>query len=272
MNKTQHIKILPPSLAGKIAAGEVVQRPASVVKELVENSLDAGASSITVIIEDAGRALIQVVDDGVGMSAEDASLAFERHATSKIASYEDLENILTFGFRGEALASVAAVAHVEMRTRARSAEVGTRVRIEGGILIEIAEEAHSQGTSISVRNLFFNTPGRRSFLKSNATEFKHLFDAVQRIALSHPEVAFKVISNNDSVLNVKKSTLAERLKEMFGEKAAKSVFYFEHRGEMASCSGFLGKPDYSRKTSSEQYLYLNGRTIHSRNLGHAVYN
>jgi DNA mismatch repair protein MutL len=272
LSSIQHIKVLPPSIAGKIAAGEVVQRPASVAKELVENSLDANANSITVIIENAGKTLIQVVDDGDGMSPEDAVLAFERHATSKISTYEDLENILTFGFRGEALASVAAVSQVEMRTRPVSAEVGTRIRIEGGVMIEIADDAMPKGTAISVKNLFYNTPARRNFLKSNPTEFKNLFDGVQRIALSHPEIGFKVVSDGETILNVRRSTLEERMKEIFGEKLARSVFFFEQEGEYASCSGFLGKPDFARKTRAEQYLFLNDRTIQSRSLGHAVYN
>jgi DNA mismatch repair protein MutL len=265
------IKILPDHLANKIAAGEVVGRPASVVKELIENAIDAQAKSITVIIKDGGKTLIQVIDDGIGMSAEDATLAFERHATSKIATYEDLENIQTLGFRGEALASIAAVAQVEMRTRQASADVGTKVRIEGGGKAEISPDAYSIGTSLLIKNLFYNTPGRRNFLKSNNTEFKHIFDVIQRIALSHPSSTIKFISDDETILQLQPANLLERVKDIFGEKLAQTVFYFEQEFELAKVSGLLGKPDFARKSRVEQYLYLNNRYIINRSINHAVF-
>src|ERR1041385_5028411 len=213
----QTINILPQSLANKIAAGEVVQRPASAVKELIENAIDAGAKSVSILIKDGGRSLIHIIDDGSGMSREDAALSFERHATSKIASYEDLENIRTLGFRGEALASIAAVSHVELRTRQAASDVGTKVRIEGGIVLDISEDAPAPGTSIIVKNLFYNTPARRNFLKSNNTEFKHIFDEVQRIAISHPEFAIKFVREDETILDLRPGDHGERLKEIFGE-------------------------------------------------------
>ncbi|MBI1803447.1 MAG: DNA mismatch repair endonuclease MutL [Ignavibacteriae bacterium] len=265
------IKILSQTLADKIAAGEVVQRPASAVKELLENSIDAKATSMTVIITNAGKSSIQVIDNGIGMDREDAELAFARHATSKIATYEDLENIRTLGFRGEALASIAAVSHVELRTRQHTADIGTKVRIEGGILQEITEEAATPGTSISLRNLFYNTPGRRNFLKSNNTEFSHIFTVIQRIALSQAKLVITFISDDETILQIRSMDVHERLKEIFGEKLAQSVFSFDQRDDFLSVNGFLGKPDFLRKTRTEQYLFLNNRYIVSRSINHAVF-
>ena len=271
MQSQPTIKILPQTLADKIAAGEVVQRPASAVKELLENSIDAGATSVTVIIKESGKALIQIVDDGGGMGREDAKLAFARHATSKIATYADLENIRTLGFRGEALASIAAVAQVEMRTRGHTSDVGTLVRIDGGVVKEIRDEATAIGTSISVRNLFFNTPGRRNFLKSNNTEFSHIYNVIGRIALSRLDLAITFISDDETILQIKSHDPQERLKDIFGAKLAKSVFSFEEHGGLLAVSGFLGKLDFLRKTRTEQYLFLNGRYIVSRSINHAVF-
>ncbi len=265
------IKLLPEHLANKIAAGEVVGRPASVVKELVENAIDAQAKSITVIIKDGGKTHIHVIDDGIGMSKEDAQLAFERHATSKIATYEDLENIRTLGFRGEALASIAAVAQVEMRTRQSSADVGVKVRIEGDGKTDLSSDSFSPGTSIHVRNLFYNTPGRRNFLKSNNTEFKHIFDVIQRIALSHPSMEIKFISDDETILHIHPSSLVDRVKDIFGEKLSQTVFNFEQESEFVKISGLLGKPDFARKSHVEQYLYLNSRYIINRSINHAVF-
>lgn len=267
----QTIHILSEQLAGKIAAGEVVQRPASVVKELLENSIDAGATTITVIIKDGGKSFIQVVDNGVGMDREDADIAFERHATSKISSYDDLENIRTLGFRGEALASIAAVAQVELRTRRTGSPVGTRVRIEGGEVKEKTEDSLEPGTSVSVRNLFFNTPGRRNFLKSNNTEFKHIFDVVQRVSISHPEFRIMFISDGDTVLDLQPSDSYERVKDMFGEHQSEALVPVADESDLLAVAGFVSKPDYSRKTRVEQYLFLNGRYIISRTLNHAVF-
>ncbi len=265
------IKILPPELASKIAAGEVVQRPASVVKELVENSIDAGARTVTVVIKEAGKSLIQVVDDGMGMNASDARLAFERHATSKISTYDDLENIRTLGFRGEALASIAAVAQVELKTRRASDEAGALVRLDGGEMKQDGKVGMEPGTSVAVKNLFYNTPARIHFLKSNATEFKHVYETLQRSAISHPEIAFQFVSESEVVFDVKPSTLEDRLAEFFGEKQVKSLLPVEEQGEIFQASGYLGKPEYARKVPTEQFLFLNKRFIINRNLNHAVY-
>jgi len=267
----QTIHILPEHLASKIAAGEVVQRPASVVKELFENSIDAGATAIKVLIKDGGKTLIQVVDDGQGMSMEDARLAFNRHATSKIATYDDLENIRTLGFRGEALASIAAVAHVELRTRLQGDPVGTKVRIEGGEIQEHTQDAWERGTSVTVRNLFYNTPARRNFLKSNTAEFKHVFDVIQRIALAHPEFKITFVSDDDTVLDLLPTTLHERMIDLFGEHRVQGLIPVEETRETISVKGYTSKPDYARNTRVEQYLFLNGRYIVSRNLNFAVY-
>jgi len=269
MEKTIHI--LPQQLADKIAAGEVVGRPASAVKELIENSIDANATSISIVIKDGGTSLIQVIDNGTGMSAEDARLAFARHATSKIASYDDLENIRTLGFRGEALASIAAVSHVELRTRLQSSDVGTKVKIDGGEHLEVLPEATAPGTIISVRNLFYNTPGRRNFLKSPQTEYKYIVDVFQRAALAHPSVAMKLISNEETIFSLPSATLHERVKELLGEQLSSTLLSFEEKTEFAGIQGFLGKPDFARKTRTEQYLYLNNRSIANRNINHAVY-
>ncbi|MBI4549107.1 MAG: DNA mismatch repair endonuclease MutL [Ignavibacteriae bacterium] len=268
---TQTIHILPKTLADKIAAGEVVQRPASAVKELIENSIDAQATSITVVVKDGGKTLIQVIDDGIGMSHEDAVLAFERHSTSKIATYEDLEQIRTLGFRGEALASIAAVSQVEMKTRQASDQIGTKIRIEGGVTLEETAEATQAGTIITVRNLFYNTPGRRNFLKTNNTEFRHIYDVVQRIALSHPHLAMTFISDDEAILTLYPTTSSERIKDIFGEHLSQYLFFFERQSELASISGFLGKPDFVKKTRIEQYLFLNNRYIVNRSMNHAVY-
>ncbi|MBI5217173.1 MAG: DNA mismatch repair endonuclease MutL [Ignavibacteriae bacterium] len=265
------INILPEVVASKIAAGEVIQRPASAVKELLENSLDAGANSIKVIIAESGKSLIQVIDDGCGMSAEDAAVAFGRHATSKISKAEDLECIETFGFRGEALATIAAIAQVEMKTRQTSSEVATKVRIEGGLILEIGEDSAPVGTSIRVKNLFYNTPARRKFQKSDQTEYKHIADAIQRAALAHPEITFEFISDDETIFNFRSGELSERLKDIFGENLSKTVFYFEDEVAFARVSGFLGKPDFARKGKTEQYLYLNGRYIQNKSLNHAVF-
>lgn len=265
------INILPEALANKIAAGEVVQRPASAVKELIENSIDSGAKSVTVIVKEGGRKLIQVVDDGCGMSPEDAALAFERHSTSKIAVLEDLENIRTLGFRGEALSSIAAVSQIELRTRPAASDVGTQVRIDGGLKIEISEESVSPGTSITVKNLFYNTPARRKFLKSTNTEFKHIYDVVQRVAISFPQLEIKFVNEDETLLHVRPSTLDERVREVFGEKLWKTIFHFEEVMEAVTVGGFLGKPDFARKTHVEQYLYLNNRFVINRSLNRAVY-
>lgn len=265
------ISILNESLAGKIAAGEVIQRPASAVKELLENSIDAGAGAVSVILKDAGRILIQVVDDGRGMSSEDAAVAFHRHATSKIATEEDLENIRTLGFRGEALASIAAVAVIELKTRERSSDVGTKVRIEGGVLLDISETTMNPGTSVAVKNLFYNMPGRRNFLKSDPTEFKHAADVIQRMAISHASMTVNFISGDETIFALKPSSPRERLAEVFGENLSAGLVEFSETHQMVSVEGFLGRPDFARRSRIEQYLFLNGRPIVSRSLNHAVF-
>ncbi len=263
---------MPEHLANKIAAGEVVQRPASVVKELMENSIDAGVSQISVIIKDGGRTLIQVVDNGCGMDEEDARVAFERHATSKIFTYDDLENIRTLGFRGEALASIAAVAHVELKTRRKEDTIASFVRIEGGEVRETGKTAFEPGTSIAVKNLFFNTPGRRNFLKSDSTEYKHIADVVQRLAVSHPDIEFEFISDDETILSLPKTESLVRLQAIFGEKLSASLIAFREETDLLTIHGYIGRPDFARRTRAEQYLFLNKRFIVNRSLNHAVLN
>ncbi len=268
---TSIINILPDHLANKIAAGEVVQRPESVVKELLENSIDAGATSISITIKNAGKSLIQLIDNGKGMSEEDAVKSFYRHATSKIASYEDLENIRTLGFRGEALASVAAVAQVELKSRREEDTAGTFLRIEGSEIKEQSKCAHQQGTTISVKNLFYNTPARRQFLKSNNTEFKHIYDTVQRLALSKPEIALEFVSDDDTILALPSQHLDERLKNLFGDRHFATLIPVQENTELLSVSGFIGKPDFARKSKVDQFIFLNDRYIVSRSINHAVF-
>jgi len=265
------IQILPDHVASKIAAGEVVNRPASVVKELLENSLDAGATEIEIIIKEGGKLLIQIVDNGIGMSEEDALLAFQRHATSKISSFEDLESLNSFGFRGEALASVAAVAQVEMRTRTNKSDVGTLLKIEGVKISEHSKVASEIGTWFAVRNIFFNTPARKNFLKSNSTEFRHIFNIIQKIALAFSSVKFIFISDDEEILNLPSQTLPERLNALFGETVSQNVLAVSEGNEIISVEGFIGKPTYFRKTQSEQFIFLNNRIIQSKNLNHAVF-
>lgn len=267
----QKIKILSESLASKIAAGEVVQRPASVVKELLENSIDAGASKITIIIKEGGKTLIQVIDDGCGMSEADASVAFYRHSTSKISTLEDLENIRTLGFRGEALASIAAMSQVDLITRTAESDLATKIRIEGIEIKETTKTAFEKGTSVTVKNLFFNTPARRNFLKNNTTEFKHIFDVVIRVALSKPEIAIKFISADETVFNLHASNIEDRVRNIFGDKAGNSLIPVGSESGYIAVNGFISKPDFSRKTRVDQYLFMNGRYIVSRNLNYAVH-
>jgi len=265
------IKILPEHVASKIAAGEVVNRPSSVVKELLENSLDADATEIHIIIKDGGKSLIQIVDNGMGMSDDDALLAFQRHATSKISSFEDLEQLHSFGFRGEALASVSAVAQVEMRTRTNQNDVGTLVKIDGNTITEQSKIATEIGTWLAVRNLFFNTPARKNFLKSNSTEFRHIVNVVQRIAIAFPNVKFFFVSDGEKIFSLPSQTLPERLNALFGESVSKNVLPVSEGNEIISVEGFIGKPTYFLKTQSEQFFFLNKRIIQSKNLSHAVF-
>lgn len=248
-----------------------MQRPASVVKELVENSIDAGASKLTIIIKEGGKTFIQIIDDGCGMSEEDAAIAFQRHATSKISNLDDLENIRTLGFRGEALASIAAVSQVELITKTADEDLATKIRIEGIEIKETTKTSYERGTFVTVKNLFFNTPARRNFLKNNTTEFKHVFDVVVRVALSNPSTAIKFISGEESVFNLLASSIEDRVRDIFGDKAGNSLIPVESRDGYISANGFVSKPDFSRKTRVDQFLFMNGRYIVSRNLNYAVH-
>ncbi|CCG98036.1 DNA mismatch repair protein MutL [Fibrella aestuarina BUZ 2] len=264
------IQLLPDSIANQIAAGEVVQRPASVVKELLENAVDAGAKSVQLVVRDAGRTLVQVIDDGKGMTETDARMSFERHATSKIRTSDDLFKIRTMGFRGEALASIAAVAQVEMRTRRADDELGTLVRIEGSEIK--AQEAVSclPGTNLLVKNLFFNVPARRNFLKSNSVEMRHIIDEFQRIALANPEVAFSLFHNDQEVFNLPAGKLSRRIVDMFGKAYREQLASCDEETPYVSVHGYIGKPESARKTRNEQYFFVNNRYIKHNYLHHAV--
>ncbi|HRE41601.1 MAG TPA: DNA mismatch repair endonuclease MutL [Ignavibacteria bacterium] len=265
------IKILSQALSNKIAAGEVVNRPESVVKELIENSLDAGATEINLIIKDAGKALIQIIDNGTGMNEEDALMCFQRHSTSKINEFEDLERLITLGFRGEALASICSVAQIEMKTKTESEELGTLIRIDGNEVTEVSKTSCNKGTSISVKNLFFNTPARRNFLKSNHTEFKHIYETFIKIAVSKPEVSFRFQNNDEIIFDLKKNNLLNRLTDIFTEKFTDSLLPVSYEHNIIKLNGYISKPNFTKKAKQDQYLYLNNRMIYSRNLNFAVY-
>ena len=272
------IRTMPLSLANKIAAGEVVQRPASALKELIENAIDAGATEIKVLLKSAGSELIQVIDNGCGMCSDDALVAFERHATSKIQAIEDLESIRTLGFRGEALASIAAVSQVELKTRRLNDEVGICVSMDGGELRGEPEPcAHPAGTSIAIRNLFFNVPARRSFLKTQATEFKHLVETFQFLALSHHEITFSLYHDGNEVYELTANpekkffdSLKHRIGDLFGKQYLEKVIRVEENTSYLSVNGFLGDPEFHKRTRGEQFLFVNDRYIKSRYLEHAV--
>ena len=253
------IQLLPDSVANQIAAGEVIQRPASVIKELVENSIDAGATKIIVVVIDAGRTSIQVIDDGKGMTETDARLAFERHATSKISKAEDLFNLHTMGFRGEALASVAAVAQVELKTRTVDNEVGTCLSIAGSKVTGQEPVACAVGSIFKIDNLFYNVPARRKFLKSNATELNNIMTAYERIVLVYPEIEFQLISNGTELINLHKGTVRHRVAELFGKKLAQDLLPMEVETSMCRITGFVGKPESARKKASHEYFFVNGR-------------
>jgi DNA mismatch repair protein MutL len=264
------IQLLPDHVANQIAAGEVVQRPASVVKELMENAIDAGATEITLVIKDAGKTLVQVIDNGMGMSTTDARLSFERHATSKIKSAEDLFSIQTKGFRGEALASIAAIAHVELKTKTEASEVGTRINIEGSQVTAQEAVVVSKGTTISVKNLFYNIPARRNFLKSNTVETRHIIDEFHRVVLAHPQVAFTMISNGSDVFKLAASNSRQRIVNVFGTKTNEKLVPVSEETEIIKISGFVLKPDFARKSRGEQFFFVNDRFIKSPYLHHAV--
>ena len=265
------IRILPSNIANMIAAGEVVQRPASVVKELVENAVDAGADQITVVIQDAGRTLIQVIDNGCGMSPDQAVLCFERHATSKLQSAEDLQNILTFGFRGEALASIAAVAEVTLKTRREEDEVGCQVDFADSRHLATNEAATPRGANFSVRNLFYNVPARRKFLKSDAVEFKHIVTEFIRVALTRPDVGFTLVHNGKNVYVLRPAkSLKFRLQDVLGAAVANEVVDVQAQTSVVSVGGYVGRPSSARKLPGNQYFFVNGRYFRSPYLHKAV--
>ncbi len=268
------VQSLPDTLASKIAAGEVVQRPANALKELIENALDAGAASVEVVLKKAGSELIQVTDDGCGMGPADAVASFGRHATSKLRRFEDLERLRTLGFRGEALASIASVAQVELKTRRRGDETATRVRVDGGEVVDVAPCAAPVGTCLSVRNLFYNVPARRAFLKSPATEFKHLVEAFQALALSHPAVAFSLVHDDTEVWRLPAhdgpDALDVRLNALAGGGLDGALVAVEEATSYLSVRGLVATPERSRRSRGEQYLFINGRFVKSRPLDHAV--
>jgi DNA mismatch repair protein MutL len=264
------ITVLPDHIANQIAAGEVIQRPASAVKELLENAVDASATSIQLIINDAGKSLVQVVDNGKGMNEADAKLCFGRHATSKISRIEDLFCIQTMGFRGEALASVAAVAQVELRTRTAASETGYYIEVENSQLVKAEPIAAPQGTSVAMKNLFFNVPARRNFLKSNAAEMRHIIDEFTRVALAFPAIAFSLHANNQQLFQLESGTLKQRIVQLMGASYESKLVTVKEETDYLNIRGFVGKPDAARKTRGEQYFFVNNRFIRSGYLHHAV--
>ncbi|QCX38288.1 DNA mismatch repair endonuclease MutL [Aureibaculum algae] len=266
------IQLLPDHVANQIAAGEVVQRPASVVKELLENAIDAGATEIKLLIKDAGKTLVQVIDNGKGMSVTDARLSFERHATSKIRTAEDLFNLNTKGFRGEALASIAAIAHVEVKTKQVDQELGTHIKIEGSTIQNQDVIATPTGTSIAVKHLFFNIPARRNFLKSNSIELRHIKDEFYRVALTHPSIAFDFYSNDSEVLNLNSSNLRQRIVAVFGKKINEKLVPIQEHTDIITIEGFVSKPEFAKKKRGEQFFFVNNRFIKNGYLHHAVIN
>lgn len=264
------IQLLPDAVANQIAAGEVVQRPASAVKELIENAIDAGADRIRLIVKDGGKSLVQVIDNGCGMSVTDARLCFERHATSKIRKAEDLFAIRTMGFRGEALASIAAIAHVELRTRRVEDELGTIVEIEGSEVVRQEPAALPAGTSISVKNLFYNIPARRNFLKSNPVEMRHIVDEFQRLALAHPLIFFSFHNDDQELFHLPAESLKQRIIHLFGNNYNQRLVPVEEETTIINLKGFIGKPEYAKKTRGEQFFFVNNRFVKDPYLNHAV--
>lgn len=264
------IQLLPDSVANQIAAGEVVQRPASAVKELIENSIDAGADKIQLIVKEAGKSLIQIIDNGCGMSVTDARMCFERHATSKIRKAEDLFAIRTMGFRGEAMASIAAIAQVELKTRRIEDELGTCIFIEGSEVISQEACSANPGTSISIKNLFYNTPARRNFLKSNAVEMRYIIDELQRIALANPQVFFTLHHNGQEVYHLPATTLKQRIIHLFGNNYNERLVPVEEDTTVVKLQGFVGKPEFAKRTRGEQFFFVNHRFIKDAYLNHAV--
>ncbi len=263
---------MPDNIANQIAAGEVIQRPASAVKELLENAVDAGATDIRLFIQDAGKSMIQVVDNGKGMSETDARMAFERHATSKIRNIDDLFHIRTMGFRGEALASIAAVAQVELRTRRPEDEEGTCIEIENSKVVRQEPIALPPGSSIAMKNLFFNVPARRNFLKSNPAELRHIVDEFIRVALSFPSIFFSLTSNGQEVMHLEKGSLKQRIVQVLGPSLSPKLVSVQENTDYLNIYGFVGKPETAKKTRGDQYFFVNNRFIRSAYLNHAVMN
>lgn len=264
------IQLLPESVANQIAAGEVVQRPASVVKELLENAIDAGATTIKLVIKESGKSLIQVTDDGCGMSERDARMSFERHATSKISKAEDLFRIKTMGFRGEALPSIASVAMVELRTKKRDEPTGTLVVIEGGKVLKHEPCSCNDGTTITVKNLFFNIPVRKNFLKSNQVEYRNIVEEFYRVALAYPEIRFIFSAEKAEVFHLIKSSFKNRIIALFGKKYESLLINVEEKTPLVTITGFAGKPEAAKKTRGEQFIFVNGRFIRNAFFSHAV--
>lgn len=264
------IQLLPDNIANQIAAGEVIQRPASAVKELLENAVDAGANEIKLIVNDAGKALIQVIDNGKGMSETDARMSFERHATSKIKNIEDLFHIKTMGFRGEALASIAAVAQVELKSKKEDESIGTYIEIDNSVVKKQEPVAMERGTSIAMKNLFFNVPARRNFLKSNPSELKHIMDEFIRVSMSFPDVFFSLTSNGQEVFHLERATLKQRIVQILGNSYQSKLVTVEEQTDYMNIYGFVGKPETAKKTRGDQYFFVNNRFIKSAYLNHAV--
>ena len=264
------IKLLPDHVANQIAAGEVVQRPSSVVKELLENSIDSGAKKISLLIKEAGRTLIQVVDNGSGMSEKDAVICFERHSTSKITNAADLFNLSTKGFRGEALASIAAISHTELITKNESSDIGTFIKIEGNKIIQNKSIVSNIGSSISVKNLFYNVPARRNFLKSDNVEVRHIINEFHRVALAHPEIHFEFDNNDLQLFSLPISNIRQRIVNIFGSKSNEKLVPVDETTEVLKLSGFIFKPEFSKKSRGEQFFFVNNRYIKNAYLNHAV--
>lgn len=264
------IQLLPDSVANQIAAGEVVQRPASAVKELLENAIDAGADKIQLIVKDAGKALIQVIDNGCGMSITDARMCFERHATSKVRKAEDLFAIRTMGFRGEAMASIAAIAQVEMKTKRHEDEVGTLIEIEGASFVKQEPVGTANGTSICIKNLFYNTPARRNFLKSNPAEMRHIIDEFQRVAMAKPHIAFSLHHDGAEIYRLPASAMKQRIVHLFGNNYNERLIPVEEETTIINLKGYIGKPEFAKKTRGEQFFFVNDRFIKDAYLNHAV--
>jgi DNA mismatch repair protein MutL len=264
------IKLLPDHIANQIAAGEVIQRPASVVKEMVENAIDAGATKIQVFIKDAGKTLIQIIDNGDGMNESDAILCFERHATSKVANADDLFALKTKGFRGEALASIAAISHVTLKTRQASSETGTLLEIEGSKIVSNDQTVCSVGTSFEVKNLFYNVPARRNFLKSENVEFNHIKDEFERIVFAHPEIAFTLKHNDTEIYQLNPAILRKRIVDILGRNSNDKLVPIEETTEIVELKGYIGKPEFSKKTRGEQFLFVNNRFFKDTYFNHAL--